>query len=245
MDLLKGFSLFSGIGGIDLALRDYVRPYLYCEIDPFCQSVLLSHMQKGNLFKAPIWDDIRTLSTNCVSSSSALDIIYGGFPCQDISIARAGKGLAGERSGLFFEIMRLVDVYQPKFLFLENVSAISSRGGLRVVREITERGYDARWCTLSAQEVGAAHKRERWFLLAHSKSERFQERRFTLREETQLSRYHCYHEYEAWDKEPEDKFQMAGMANGLSSRMDTVKALGNAVVPLQARVAFEMLVGLR
>jgi DNA (cytosine-5)-methyltransferase 1 len=97
-----------------------------------------------------------------------IDIISGGFPCQDISVAGAGKGLAGERSGLFFEIVRLVRECNPRFVFLENVPAIRTRGGERVVKELASIGYDCRWTTLSAAAVGAPHKRERWFLLAHA-----------------------------------------------------------------------------
>lgn len=170
--MLNGLDLFTGIGGITLALREWVRPVAYCEIEPYCQSVLLQRMQEENLPKAPIWDDIRTLSFsdfNIDESIFDIDIIYGGFPCQDISVAGHGKGLEGERSGLFFEIMRLAEEIKPKFIFLENVPAITRRGGLQVVREITSLGYDCRWCMLSASEVGAMHKRERWFLLAYSK----------------------------------------------------------------------------
>lgn len=78
MDLLKGLSIFSGIGGIDLALRDFVEPVAYCEIEPYCQSVLLQRMQAGDLPKAPIWDDVRTLSKGVIGE--AVDIIVGGFP---------------------------------------------------------------------------------------------------------------------------------------------------------------------
>jgi DNA (cytosine-5)-methyltransferase 1 len=85
--------------------------------------------------------------------------------------------LDGERSGLFFEIMRLAKEIKPEFIFLENVSAITGRGGLRVVREITSLGYDCRWCIISASSVGALHKRERWFLLAHSKSKGLERQR--------------------------------------------------------------------
>jgi site-specific DNA-cytosine methylase len=138
----------------------------YCEIDPYCQGVLLSRISDGKLSSAPIWDDIKSLRSSMLPAKP--DIIYGGFPCQDISVAGKGKGLEGERSGLFFEIMRLAEEIKPSFIFLENVPAITARGGLRVVREIAERGYDCRWCTLSAASVGAMHKRERWFLLAHS-----------------------------------------------------------------------------
>src|SRR5208337_5181061 len=99
--MLNGLSLFSGIGSIDVALSEYVRPIAYCEIDPYCQGVLLSRMVSGDIIVAPIWDDIKTL-TFTESESSSIDIIYGGFPCQDISIAGTKKGLDSERSGLFY-----------------------------------------------------------------------------------------------------------------------------------------------
>lgn len=94
-----------------------------------------------------------------------IDIISGGFPCQDISIAGHGKGLEGKRSGLIFEVFRLIAETNPSFVFLENVPAIRTRGGERVGKELASIGYDCRWTTLSAAEVGAPHKRERWFLL--------------------------------------------------------------------------------
>ena len=87
---MNGLDLFSGIGGLTLALRDYVHPFAYCEIDKYCQAVLLSRMHTGELPKAPIWDDIKTIMGSILPS---IDIIYGGFPCQDISFAGNGKGL--------------------------------------------------------------------------------------------------------------------------------------------------------
>jgi len=163
---VNGLDLFSGIGGLTLALSEWVRPSAYCEIDPYAQKVLLSRMLDGSLPVAPIWDDVRTLSAKELGS---IDIIYGGFPCQDISVAGRGKGLAGERSGLFFEIMRLVREIQPTFIFLENVPAIRTRGLDTVLKEIADCGYDCRWTNLSAAEVGAWHKRDRWWLLAYSR----------------------------------------------------------------------------
>jgi DNA (cytosine-5)-methyltransferase 1 len=165
-EMLNGLDLFSGIGGLSIALSEWSRPIAYCEINSYCQAVLLSQMAKGSLHIAPIWDDITTLSGE--PFHNVIDIIYGGFPCQDISVAGNGKGLEGERSRLFYEIMRLSKEIKPKFIFLENVPAITSRGGLRVVREVTEMGYDCRWCVISAASVGALHRRERWFLLGYS-----------------------------------------------------------------------------
>ena len=164
---MNGLDLFSGIGGISLGLRDYVRPIAYYEIDAYCQGVLLSRMHTGELPRARIWDDVRTFSTIGITNNT-VDIIYGGFPCQDISVAGNGKGLEGERSGLFYEIIRIANEIKPRWIFLENVPAITTRGGLEVVKEIAKMGYDCRWITITASSVGALHKRERWFLLGHS-----------------------------------------------------------------------------
>ena len=168
--MINGLDLFSGIGGIAIALKEWVRPIAYCEIDPYCQGELLSRMADGTLPRSPIWDDISSFEGREFFGS--VDIVYGGFPCQDISVAGLGKGLEGERSGLFFEIVRLCGEIKPRFIFLENVPAITSRGGTEVVRKITEMGYDSRSCVVSAASVGAPHLRERWFLLAHTQHPR-------------------------------------------------------------------------
>ena len=165
---MYGLDLFSGIGGITKALEGYVTPIAYCENDRYAQAVLLSRMADGRLPRAPIWDDVTSLRGSMLPSG--IDIIYGGFPCQDISVAGRGAGLAGERSGLFFEIVRLVDEIRPRFVFLENVAAITVRGAERVVGEFCRLRYDCRWGILSASDVGANHQRERWWLLAYSKA---------------------------------------------------------------------------
>lgn len=163
--MLNGLDLFSGIGGVSLALDGIVRTVAYCEKDRYAQSVLLSRMAEGKLPLAPIWDDVTTL-TDMELCPLVVDIITGGFPCQDVSVAGKRKGLAGERSGLFYEIVRLTDELRPAFVFLENVPAITKRGGLEVINEFTKRGYRSAWTCVSAQAVGAPHKRERWFMLA-------------------------------------------------------------------------------
>jgi DNA (cytosine-5)-methyltransferase 1 len=162
---IYGLDLFSGIGGITKALSQWVVPVTYCERDRWAAGVLLSCMQSRELPAAPIWADVSTLRGSMLPQ---VDIIYGGFPCQDISVAGTGKGLGGQRSGLFFEIVRLAEEIKPTFIFLENVPAIRTRGLDIVIQELTKGGYDCRWTMLSAEEIGANHKRERWFLLAHA-----------------------------------------------------------------------------
>lgn len=251
--MINGLDLFSGIGGITIGLSEWVRPVAYCEIDPYCQSVLISRMLEGTLPTAPIWDDVKTLQG---ADLPEIDIICGGFPCQDISVAGHGKGLEGERSGLFFEIVRLAKEVKPTFLFLENVPAITSRGGLTVVNEITEMGYDCRWTCLSAAEVGANHKRERWWLLAHA-GRKQQRPNQNIQSESKesvganpsklccsISNYNGQQEHfksDWWAVEPD----VGRVVNGLPFRMDRVKSLGNAVVPLQAKEAFKELMGFK
>lgn len=157
-----------------MALSPWVKPIAYCENDRYAQAVLLSRMQSGDLPTAPIWDDVSTLLPGMLPRNG-IDIIYGGFPCQDISVAGSRRGLEGERSGLFFEIVRLARELRPTFLFLENVAGIRTKGLDTVAEEITELGYDCRWTIVSAAEIGAPHSRKRWWLLAYSNSSKLRE----------------------------------------------------------------------
>jgi len=164
--MLNGLALFAGIGGIELALRRWVRTVCYVERDEYAAAVLMSRMRSGDLDEAPIWDDVTTFDTRGLAGR--VDIISGGSPCQDISLAGKGAGLAGERSGLFREIVRIAGEIRPRFIFLENVPAITVRGGIDVGGAFAALGYDCRWGVLSAFDVGAPHQRERWWCLAHS-----------------------------------------------------------------------------
>lgn len=239
--MLNGLDLFSGIGGITLALQEWVRPCVYCECDRYAQGVLLSRMADGTLPRAPIWDDVLTFQGTPFRRT--VDIIYGGFPCQDISCAGTGKGLEGERSGLFFQIMRLVDEIQPPFIFLENVPVINCRGLGTVAAEITKRGYDCRWTLISAAEVGANHLRKRWFLLAHAPSERLERR--TMQRPREICKEaqgeSGYSLSTSWQDRTNEFLRDV---LGLQAGVDRIKCLGNSVVPLQAREAFKRLMGL-
>lgn len=181
--VINGLDLFSGIGGLSLALDPWVRTVAYCEKERYAQGVLLSRMATHDIDRAPIWDDVQTLQGRDLPD---IDIILGGFPCQDLSVAGTGKGLEGKRSGLFFEIVRLTAELSPKFVFLENVPAIRTKGLERVVKEFTDLGYDCRWTCVSAAELGAPHLRKRWFLLAHRECEQLRdEQRWSSGEEGQ------------------------------------------------------------
>lgn len=264
---LYGLDLFSGYGGITLGLSTWVRPIAYCEIDPYARSILLSRMSQGALPIAPVWDDVQTLGRNDLPIRP--NIIYGGFPCQDLSAAGLGAGLEGKRSGLFYEIARLTKELNPQFVFLENVTAIRTRGLSSVVGTLTEMGYDCRWTCISAASVGAPHKRERWFLLASNTNgfelrpeqvelaecqnktkprnngpqERMADTNGTGLEGLELAEQHaCKHGTKPkwFETEPD----VGRMAYGVARRVDRIKALGNGVVPAQVEKAFKMLVGL-
>lgn len=176
--MLNGLDLFSGIGGITLALRPWVRTIAYCENDRFCHAVLFSRMRDGSIPTAPIWDDVTTFTGNLLSERP--DIVFGGFPCQDISVAGTGLGLAGQRSALFFEIVRIVRDLRPPFVFLENVPVITVRGLREVLTAFSEIRYDCRWGVLSAFDMGAPHLRWRWFLLAYSHDYRVRVKHFDI-----------------------------------------------------------------
>lgn len=238
---MNGLDLFSGINGFGIALEPWVRTVAYCERDRYAQGVLLSRMQSGEIDKAPIWDDVATLRRDMLPK---IDIIGGGFPCQDISVSGHGAGLEGERSGLFFQVIRLVQELSPRFVFLENVPAIRTRGLSEVIRAFTEIGYDCRWTCLSASDVGASHKRERWFLLAHRPFERME----GLRSSRVKEPYSLDKEVPSlrdsdgqWKVEPD----LRGIAHGVPYWVDRIKCLGNSVVPQQAREAFVKLIGLK
>jgi DNA (cytosine-5)-methyltransferase 1 len=241
--LLNGLDLFSGIGGLSVALAEWVRPLAYCEIDPYCQGVLLNQMELQSIYRAPIWDDIRSLDGFQFPENS-IDLIFGGFPCQDISIGGLGKGLDGERSCLYWEIHRLIGEIKPTFVFLENVPAICIRGGSRIIRSLTEMGYECRWCVMGATDW-VDQKRERWFLLAKSSGiGRLQGTGESLQSPRSPSISTEFADHKLSSMEQWTSFaQSMREVNGIPHRMERVTALGNAVVPQQAKAAFKKLMG--
>jgi len=157
-------SVFTGIGGIDLAFEKAGFEIVgQIEYDKFCNKVLAKHWPD-----VPRWGDILQVSSNELKNKLGnIDIMVGGFPCQDISIAGKKAGIQiGNQSGLWFEFRRLIGDIHPKIVFLENVAAINIRGGVRVIGDLAEMGYDCEWGTIRASDAGAPHKRERWFCIA-------------------------------------------------------------------------------
>ena len=245
--MLNGLDLFSGIGGLSSSLFPWVRTVAYCENNRYAQAVLLSRMQTGELEVAPIWDDVRTITGKMLPS---VDIISAGFPCQDISLMGTKTGLDGERSKLFFEITRLASELRPSFVFLENVPAITLRGLDRICLEFTKIGYDCRWTVVSAAAIGACHIRERWFLLAHANGMRlWEERRTKDRNKPKSKRKILTNDFSQPRRVTESSARtieprVVRTGDGIPCKVDRAHALGNAVVPLQARKAFKRLMGI-
>jgi len=166
--------LFSGIGGFSLGLeRAGMKTVAFCEIDKKAQLVLKKHWPH-----VPIFDDVSTLTKEKLDERGiSVDVICGGFPCQDISYAGAGAGIEGERSGLWSEFSRLIGELRPKYVIVENVSALLSRGLDRVLGDLASFGYDAEWHCIPASAVGAPHRRDRIWIVAYPNSQHWRTKR--------------------------------------------------------------------
>jgi DNA (cytosine-5)-methyltransferase 1 len=162
----KLLDLFSGIGGFSLGLERSggFKTVAFCEIEPFPRAVLAKHWPE-----VPCYDDVRTLTAERLAADGiAVDAICGGFPCQDISFSGLGAGIAeGTRSGLWFEVARLVGELRPRVVILENVAALLGRGLNIVLGGLAALGYDAEWHCIPASAVGAPHRRDRIWIMAH------------------------------------------------------------------------------
>ena len=166
---MKMLDLFSGIGGFALAARWTWEEDLdivgFCEIEEYCQKVL-----QKNFPNVPIYDDIKKLDGNLFND---IDLITGGFPCQDISQAGRGAGIGKEtRSGLWFEMLRIISEVRPRYAIIENVPMLTIRGGTRVIEGLAEIGYNAEWTIIGANDIGAWHTRKRIWIVAYPQSER-------------------------------------------------------------------------
>jgi len=139
------------------------------EFAAYPRSVLLARQRDGMLPPFPVWDDVRTFDGR--PWRGRVDVVSGGFPCQDISIAGKGDGLDGERSGLWTEFARIIGEVQPRFAFVENSPMLTSRGLDRVLADLSTLGYDAEWGVVGADDAGAPHRRERIWILAYSNND--------------------------------------------------------------------------
>ncbi len=215
-------ALFSGIGGIELGLeRAGLGPVLWqVENDPFCRRVLAKHWPHVARF-----EDVTT-----ARGLPNVDLICGGFPCQDVSSAGARRGLGGQRSGLWYYFARIVRDIRPSFVVVENVASGKSRWLPTVRHQLHVLGYRTRALGIAARDVGAPHSRPRIFVIGHA----YRDRKPVISQHGEVARVpqaasdlRC-----GWIPKPSD----LRMADGVPVRMDRLRALGNAVVPQCAEV---------
>jgi DNA (cytosine-5)-methyltransferase 1 len=258
MTRLRVLDLFSGIGGFSLGLERSggFETVAFCEIDPFCRRVLANHWPK-----VPCYDDVRVLTAARLAADGiAVDVICGGFPCQDLSLAGNRAGLEGARSGLWGEYRRVIGEVLPRFVIVENVPGLLSLGMGTVLGDLSALGFDAVWDCVPASAVGAAHQRDRVWLIAYASDIR----RDPRRPEQPLQRLRASSEASVADSDKpvasqerqqrgrqlvrpggDPKAHSRGrssshwlsepdvgrVAHGVPARVDRLRSLGNAVVP--------------
>ena len=230
--MLRMGSLFSGIGGLELGLERAFKGQLQTawqvEKESFCRSVLERHWSNAKRY-----DDVRTVGAH---NLEPVDILCGGFPCQDISIAGKGEGLNGKRSGLWWEFHRIINELRPSVVVMENVPAITIRGLSAVVGSLAQNGYDCQWTIISAKQCGAPHLRRRWFCVAYPNSQRIQEQPIWSESVGQKRQSECGScqdertQQNYWQGFPTQS-PVRRRNDGVPNRVDRLKSLGNAVVP--------------
>ncbi len=249
---LNTFHLFAGAGGgilADLLLGH--NPIGACEIEQYPRDVLLARQRDGILPNFPIWDDVCTLDGK--PWRGTVDVLAGGFPCQDISAAGKGAGISGERSGLWKEYARLIEEIQPRFVFAENSPLLRTRGLGVVLKDLASLGYNARWGVIGARSVGAPHKRDRMWVLAYPRRQHGQKRNTAKLDSSEEERSHGSIHDQSIDKGLVDSFWhndpaespieplVGRVADGVANRVHRLKAIGNGQVPQCAAVAFNVL----
>jgi DNA (cytosine-5)-methyltransferase 1 len=227
MKPLRLLDLFSGIGGFSLGLErsGLCETVAFCEIEEYPRRVLAKHWPG-----VPIYDDIRALDGG---TCGHIDIITAGFPCQDISLSGRGEGIAGPRSGLWSEVARLVGELRPSFVILENSPALLVRGFDVVLSDLASLGYDAEWHCIPAAYVGAAHLRDRLWIVAYPMqvgglAAPVRRLDWTILYQAEWPEIaDATGRHASWPPEP----GVSRVANGVPNIVDRRECLGNAVVP--------------
>lgn len=263
-------SLCSGIAGLDLgvhaALRELglsPRTVCYVEREAYAAAVLAARMEENRLDAAPVWSDLRTFDAE--SWRGAVDIVIGGYPCQPFSSAGRRLGKDDPRH-LWPEVLRVLVESGAPVLFCENVRGHVSKGLGEVLGQLSCFGFDAEWDVFSAEEEGAAHRRERLFILAYRSSFQLWEQQRRSCGAGREGKTEPGDAGQAWTAPNSDGAGLIGDelprgqseeyaesscqgwlstespvvrdVHGLPARVDRVRSLGNAVVPACARRAF-------
>lgn len=241
VDYPRTLSICTGIGGLDLGIHRALGGRTVCmvEREAACVEILATRMEEGSLDPAPIWSDAKTFDGK--AWRGAVDIVAAGYPCQPFSVAGKRRGSDDPRH-LWPDIKRVIAEAQPGAVVLENVQGHVRLGLSEVLEDLSELGFNAEWGVYSAAQAGAPHRRNRLFILAYTDGQRLQGWSRSESEST--------HEGSSWPSGPEGDWSdvpeylwpatepdLCGVPDGLSNRVDRLRALGNAVVPQQAQLA--------
>jgi len=245
---LNELALFAGAGGGILGghLLGW-RTVCAVEWEAYPASVLLARQNDGLLPPFPIWDDVQTFDGK--PWRGIVDVVSGGFPCQDISAAGKGAGIEGERSGMWGEMARIICEVRPQYAFIENSPMLTTRGLGTVLADLAKMGFDAEWGVLSAADVGANHLRERIWIVAKNTNTRCKhgEQGYAERLETNqikwpsspISDKPIFKRFDQNYRKTEPN--VVRMVNGVADTVDRLKAIGNGQVPLCAATAWQLL----
>lgn len=252
---MNELALFAGAGGGLLGGSQLGwRTRCAVEIDPYARKCLLARQRDGCLERFPIWDDVKTFNGSHWRGS--IDIVSGGFPCQDISSAGRGGGIAGEKSGLWKQMARIIGEVRPRFVFVENSPLLVVRGLGTVIGDLSSMGYDSRWGIVGAHHAGANHVRDRIWILAYSNSPQLKGGKLSSRAQSKNTNagFSGW-----WETEP----NVGRVVDGLAARLDKsgtdimrggskvqdvvpnrakrLKAIGNGQVPAAMMIAWKTL----
>jgi DNA (cytosine-5)-methyltransferase 1 len=231
-------ALFAGAGFGLLGTRLLGwNPVCAVELDEYARSVLVARQNDGCLEPFPIWDDVRTF--NGRDWRGIVDVVSGGFPCQDIACCGLGAGIEGEQSGLWKEMARIIGEVRPRYVVIENSSALAFRGGVRVIADLASLGCNAEWGVIPATCVGAPHQRARMWIVADSK--RNEQSRIESRF-WRPARMGRVQQSFPWDRTPECALrELRGVDDGRSYGVDRLDCIRNAQVPAVVKLAWEVL----
>ena len=233
---MNELALFAGAGGGILGghLLGW-RTVCAVEWEAYPASVLCARQNDKILPTFPIWDDVQTFDGK--PWRGIVDVVSGGFPCQDISAAGKGTGIEGARSSMWNHMARIIGEVRPKFVFVENSPLLVERGLALVLGDLAEMGFDAKWMCLSASDIGAPHQRNRVWIVGYTPGIGLPESGVDIWKHPEKWQKHTRN----WQGRRVDKPEISGMVNGMAAGLDRLKAIGNGQVPLCAATAWKLL----
>jgi DNA (cytosine-5)-methyltransferase 1 len=253
---MNELALFSGAGGGILGgkLLGW-RTVCAVEWEAYPASVLVARQNDGLLEPFPIWNDVQTFDGK--PWRGIVDVVSGGFPCTDISVAGKGAGIDGEASGMWAEMARIIHEVRPKFVFVENSPMLTSRGLGRVLGDLASMGFDAEWGVLGHDRFGGQHRRDRIWIIGYADKRTFQS--LGERQGKNIDRWKKKERSEGWidflvghdgtapptwrirGKEDDSRPIMRRSGDGMANGVDRIAAIGNGQVPRVAAAAWSLL----